>query len=587
MRTHTVVSQALDALTHLNHRGAASADPLTGDGVGVLTQIPHLFFRRKLEARGIAVARDTDVAVGMLFLPGKGAGVHPDTAARMVDVVEATAREAGLDVLLWRRVPVGEYALGADAKATLPDIRQVILRRPARLQQAAAPGAPAGADYTPESDAAFERLLYLVRKRLERRLGAMDNGFGGGPGSAPVYIPSLSHRTLSYKGLVVAPNLRKLYPDLNDSDYHTAIALFHQRYSTNTFPMWFTAQVGRGGEWVMGGGGGTRLVDTTYHPFPCGCSLSACLRTTARSTRVSRGRAGERLGAAPLLSSSTCAAAALLLPLAVPGNLNWMRMREETLSSPLFTEAEFRDLLPVVQEGGSDSAALDNVLELMVMCGRDPLAAMALLVPEAYEGNKLLASQQRAFYDYNRTLMEPWDGPAALTFTDGRLACAALDRNGLRPLRYWVTESGKVVAASEVGVVDIPNERVLERGRLGPGDMLAVDTEAGRVLLNDEIKEELAGRRPYQAWLERSVQHVGSGRQGLGQIMSFGTVVDVLTPLTAAATATPEAPAPPAAAAALEARVRLKKAFGYSKEDEELVLRPMMDTAHEPIGSSE
>jgi len=158
VRTHTVVSQALDALTHLNHRGAASADPLTGDGVGVLTQIPHLFFRRKLEARGIAVARDTDVAVGMLFLPGKGAGVHPDTAARMVDVVEATAREAGLDVLLWRRVPVGEYALGADAKATLPDIRQVILRRPARLQQAAAPGAPAGADYTPESDAAFERL---------------------------------------------------------------------------------------------------------------------------------------------------------------------------------------------------------------------------------------------------------------------------------------------------------------------------------------------------------------------------------------------------------------------------------------------
>ena len=254
MRTHTVVSQALDALTHLNHRGAASADPLTGDGVGVLTQIPHLFFRRKLEARGIAVARDTDVAVGMLFLPGKGAGVHPDTSARMVDVVEATAREAGLDVLLWRRVPVGEYALGADAKATLPDIRQVILRRPARLQQAAAPGAPAGADYTPESDAAFERLLYLVRKRLERRLGAMDNGFGGGPGSAPVYIPSLSHRTLSYKGLVVAPNLRKLYPDLNDSDYHTAIALFHQRYSTNTFPMWFTAQVGRGREWVMGGG---------------------------------------------------------------------------------------------------------------------------------------------------------------------------------------------------------------------------------------------------------------------------------------------------------------------------------------------
>lgn len=193
VRTHTVVSQALDALTHLNHRGASSADPLTGDGVGVLTQLPHLFFRRKLEARGISVARDTDVAVGMLFLPGKGAGVHPDTAARMVDVVEATAREAGLEVLLWRRVPIGEYALGADAKATLPDIRQVVLRRPSRLQQQAVTegdvdaGAGAAGGYTPESDAAFERLLYLVRKRLERRLGAMENGLGGSAGSAPFY----------------------------------------------------------------------------------------------------------------------------------------------------------------------------------------------------------------------------------------------------------------------------------------------------------------------------------------------------------------------------------------------------------------
>lgn len=214
VRTHTVVSQALDALTHLNHRGAASADPLTGDGVGVLTQLPHLFFRRMLEARGVSLAHDTDIAVGMLFLPGKGVGVHPDTAARMIDVVEATAKESGLEVLLWRRVPIGEYALGADAKATLPDVRQVILRRPSQLQQRNASRLAEAPSNTPESDDAFERLLYLVRKRLERRLGAMDNGLGGGPGSAPFYIPSFSHRTIVYKGLVVAPNLRKLYPDL-------------------------------------------------------------------------------------------------------------------------------------------------------------------------------------------------------------------------------------------------------------------------------------------------------------------------------------------------------------------------------------
>ena len=495
VRTHTVVAQALEALTHLEHRGAAAADPLSGDGVGLLTQLPHLFFRKKLAAKGITLARDTDLAVGMFFFPGAGAGAPPGTVASMMRATEQAVADNGLELLMWRKVPIGEvrrgvgvgvvgkgagvrgvdsvtalpppptpshplprpprqqYALGEAAKASLPDIQQLLVRRPPHLQLAG----------NEEADAAFERLLYLTRKQLEARLG-------GSTSKVPFYIPSFSHRTIAYKGLVVGPNLRYLYPDLNDSDWHSAIGLFHQRYSTNTFPMWYTAQ-----------------------PF----------RMLAHNGEINT----------------------------LQGNLNWMRMREETLESPLFG-GQFKHLLPCVQEGGSDSAALDNVLELLIACGRSPLQAMAMLVPEAYENNKVMDSRLRAFYEYQRTLMEPWDGPAALCFTDGRVAAAALDRNGLRPLRYWVTESGKVVAASEVGVVNIPNERILERGRLGPGDMFAVDTEAGVVLRNADIKEALASKRPYKAWLERSVNNVSSGRSGgLGQVMSYKTMLNVLQPI--------------------------------------------------------
>lgn len=265
------------------------------------------------------------------------------------------------------QVPLGEYALGASAQATLPDIRQVVVQRPVALR-----------DKGPEADDTFERILYLIRKKLERRLLQVSDG------RAPFYFSSFSHRTLVYKGLVVAHNLRHFYPDLNDSDFQSAIALFHQRYSTNTFPMWYTAQ-----------------------PF----------RMLAHNGEINT----------------------------VTGNVNWMRMREETLHSPLFG-AHMKDLLPVVQTGGSDSAMLDNVLELLVHAGRTPLHAMAMLVPEAYENNRIMESKLRGFYDYQRTLMEPWDGPAALVFTDGRTVAAALDRNGLRPMRYWVTTAGKVIA---------------------------------------------------------------------------------------------------------------------------------------------
>jgi glutamate synthase domain-containing protein 1 len=421
-------------------------------------------------------------------------------------------------------VPIGTYSLGAGAARSLPDIRQLVVRRPAALQGGGAAG-----------DDAFERLLYLVRKRLEKRLAPP----AGAPPEATTYIPSFSHRTVVYKGLVLAPNLRHLFPDLNDSDFQSAIALFHQRYATNTFPMWAGSQ-----------------------PF----------RMLAHNGEINT----------------------------LQGNTKWMTMREETLSSPVWGPA-IKDLVPVIQPTGSDSAMLDNVLELLVMSGRTPIQAVAMLVPEAYENDKAMDARTRAFFDYQRTLMEPWDGPAALCFTDGRTVAAALDRNGLRPLRYWVTSAGKLIAGSEVGIVDVPSERVVLRGKLGPGDMLAVDTVRGVVVKNAEIKAALAAKRPYQAWLERSINHVGEGAQGLGQIMSYASLLKVLGPGEAAALLTtappaadaaaappppqPPAPVPAAVTAAVEARVRLKKAFGYAKEDEELILKPMMDSAHEPIGS--
>jgi glutamate synthase (ferredoxin) len=313
---------------------------------------------------------------------------------------------------------------------------------------------------------------------------------------------------------VVAPNLRHLYPDLNDSDFQSSIALFHQRYSTNTFPMWYTAQPFR----MLAHNGEINTLQGNVNWMRMRCV--DCCSGGGRARRVS----ALRRAPSAQISCDRCAhlsASSRIRP-APPSARS-----EETLHSPLFG-SHFKDLLPVIQTGGSDSAMLDNVLELLVQCGRSPLQAMSLLVPEAYENNKIMDSKLRAFYDYNRTLQEPWDGPAALCFTDGRTVAATLDRNGLRPLRYWLTSGGKLIAGSEVGIVDVAVERVVERGRLGPGDMLAVDTERGLVLRNEDIKEELSSRRPYQAWIERSINNIGAAGAGAGstrmplsQVMSY------------------------------------------------------------------
>ena len=525
-KTHTTVMQGLEAVERLDHRGAAAADALSGDGVGILTQVPHLFFKKKLAARGIDLDHPRDLGVGVMFMPPP-AGSAENTEARRL--CEVAVEEAGMRVLAWRRVPVGTHALGAASLETLPDIQQLLLHRPpsdvlrkyftpaARAnvarQLARSPQAGQAALQIAEDDA-FERVLYLVRRRIENRVAAA--------GIKDLYIPSMSHRQMVYKGLVVAANLRHLFPDLNDSDFQSSIALFHQRYSTNTFPMWSTAQ-----------------------PF----------RMLGHNGEINT----------------------------VQGNRAWMQMREETLRSDAFGD-EFADLLPVIRDaGGSDSAELDNVLELLVQCGRSPLAALSMMVPEAHEGDRTMDPALRAYYDYARTLMEPWDGPAALCVTDGRVAAATMDRNGLRPLRYWVTSAGKVICGSEVGIVDVPVEKVLHRGRLGPGDMLAANSETGELLRDSTIKKRLASRRPYRAWIDRSVAAVGSGTVGLNQVLTYDTMLAVLG--DARVVAMHGEDAPEAAQKAVNDRQRLKKAFGYAREDEELVLMAMANTAHEPIGS--
>ncbi|MCL6552309.1 MAG: glutamate synthase large subunit [Firmicutes bacterium] len=455
--SHRILRLALDAVAAMAHRGAISADGKTGDGAGVLTQIPYALLRRDLRLK----TPNADLGLGMLFLPQAA-----DAAREAWLLVARTLEACGIPVLGWRVVPVDPTALGEHARRTMPEIAQVVV------------GRPRGHD-----DEAFERALYRARRRIERAARAAG---------LPLYIPSLSRATVVYKGLFVSPQLARFYLDLADDAYETAIAVFHQRYSTNTFPSWPLAQ-----------------------PF----------RLLAHNGEINT----------------------------LQGNVAWMAAREATLRSPLWPEG-LDDLRPIIQPGGSDSAMLDNVLELLVRGGRDVLHAMLMLVPAAWEGVPDLPEAVRGFYEYHSCLVEAWDGPAALAFSDGRYAAAALDRNGLRPARYVVTRDGLVVVASEAGVVEIAPDRVVEKGRLGPGQMLAVDTYKGIVLHDDEIKGLYACRKPYADWVERHLIR-------LDDVHATGAVH------------------PPAD---LTTRQRL---FGYTAEDVEFVLRTMVEERKDPVFS--
>jgi glutamate synthase domain-containing protein 2/glutamate synthase domain-containing protein 1/glutamate synthase domain-containing protein 3 len=466
-KSHDIIVKGIQVLINLTHRGACGCDPETGDGAGVLIQIPHAFFARECSKLGFTLGAAGEYGVGMVMLP-----VEPHARLQSEGIVERIAREEGLTVLGWRDTPIDGSAIGRVARNSQPYIEQVFLGRGKGM-----------------NEDALERKLYIVRKRAEAEIAASDL-----PEKGFFYIPSLSARTLVYKGLLLAPQIANFYPELQDPEVVSALCLVHQRFSTNTFPTWQLA-----------------------HPY----------RYIAHNGEINTLR----------------------------GNVNWMHARQSVLQSPLFG-ADIKKLFPIIQPGGSDSASFDNALELLVMSGRSLPHAMAMLIPEAWAKNEHMNPQKRAFYEYHASLMEPWDGPAAIAFTDGRAIGATLDRNGLRPARYLVTKDDLCIMASETGVLPVKPEDVKLKGRLQPGKMLLVDTVECRIISDQELKRALYGRNPYQLWLKEN------------QI-----TLDTL-------------PDPPREIPSdYNTLVRRQRAFGYTDEDLRMILGPMAEKGEEPVGS--
>ncbi len=464
--SHAILRLAIQSVINLTHRGAVDADAKTGDGAGVLTQIPEKLFRRELEKLGVHLSSSSDLAVGMIFLPRHDLSAQE----RCRTIIEELLSYYEFPLLGWRPVPIDASILGDKALTTMPEIQQILVGRPGSF-----------------TDEMFEQRLYLVRKEIEHHVVKK--------GIQDFYIPSFSHRTVVYKGLFVAPQLDRFYQDLRDPEFETALAIFHQRYSTNTFPDWFLAQPFR----MLGHNG----------------EINTLL-----------------------------------------GNRNWMHAREPELHSPIWGNL-LEKLKPIIDPEGSDSMSLDNALELLTLSGRNPLHATMCLIPDAYENMPGMDATLRGCYEYLSCLSEPWDGPASVAFSDGVIVGAALDRNGLRPARYKVTEDGIVIMGSEVGLIELDDSRVIEKGRLGPGQMIAVDTAQGKLLKDAEIKMEVAQKKPYAQWVERNLIKPESLESENGE-----TAI--------------EEP---------ETLLRQQKAFGYAIEDVKRFLKPMVIEVKEAIGS--
>ncbi len=455
---HAVVEKALAALENLEHRGAEGADPNTGDGAGILLQIPDAFFRAVIDAQ---LPAPGSYGVGVCYLPR-----DPERQLAAEAIVERIVAEEGQRLIAWRDVPVDDRHVGDIARLSAPVIRQVLI----------------GAAPELESDRdRFERKLYVIRRLIERDAGA------------ELVLPSCSSRTLVYKGMLTAPQLPRYFTDLRDPRVASRLALVHSRFSTNTFPSWELA-----------------------HPF----------RMIAHNGEVNTLR----------------------------GNVNWMRARESQLASELFGE-DLAKVIPVVPDGGSDSATFDNVLELLVLSGRSIEHAVMMMIPEAYRTRADLDADVRGFYDFHSCLIEPWDGPAAVVFTDGRVAGAVLDRNGLRPGRWIQDKYGYVVLASEAGVMTVAPEHIKRKGRLAPGKVFMVDLEAGRIVEDEEAKRRVASRKPYGEWYRQSVVHIAD--------------------LPERQPRTPR----------IEPLRSKQLAFGYSQEDLRLIIAPMATRGEEPVAS--
>ena len=467
LASHDRVSQGLQILENLTHRGAVGADPLAGDGAGILIQVPDAFLRKVLVKDKVTLPTVGDYGVGMLFLPREA-----KARAACEKIIADKIKAEGQTLLGWRDVPVDNSGLGASVKAVEPVVRQVFIARGKK---------------TADQDA-FERKLFVIRKTAEHAISALPKGQDKG-----FYIPSMSSRTLVYKGMLLADQVGKYFLDLQDKDLVSAFSLVHQRFSTNTFPTWNLA-----------------------HPF----------RMIAHNGEINTLR----------------------------GNVNWMAARHAAMSSK-FLGKDLDKLWPLIVENQSDSACFDNALELLVAGGYSLPHAMMLLIPEAWAGNPLMDEERRAFYEYHAALMEPWDGPAAVAFTDGRMIGATLDRNGLRPARYLITDDDVVLMASEMGVLPIPQSKIIKKWRLQPGKMFLIDMEAGRIVDDAELKHQIATAKPYRKWIEQSRY-----------------ILDDL-PKVADKTA--------AQVGLLDAQ----QAFGYTQEDLKFIMLPMATAGEEATGS--
>ena len=452
-KSHELVDSALKVLENMRHRGAEGADNKTGDGAGIMLQIPHEF----ILLQGIPVPEKGKYGTGLIFLPKD----EKEQAGILSIMIEEIERE-GLTLMHLRNVPTNPNCLGKDARATEPDIKQVFITGVTDVEN-------------------LERTLYVIRKKIEKRVRHKD-----------FYIVSLSGKNIIYKGMLSSMQVREYFPDLTQPYFTSGLALVHSRFSTNTFPTWSLAQ-----------------------PF----------RLLAHNGEINT----------------------------IRGNRGWMEARESVLSSPAL--GNIKAIRPIIQPGMSDSASLDNVLEFFVMSGLSLPHAMAMLVPESFNDKNPISEELKAFYEYHSILMEPWDGPAALLFSDGRFAGGMLDRNGLRPARYLITNNDMMVVASEVGVMDFEPGKIKEKGRLQPGKILMIDTEQGKIYYDGELKEQLASARPYRTWLSTNrieLDTLKSGRKIDNRIAGYD---------------------------------RMLRTFGFSREDIERTLIPMCNTGAEPVAS--
>ena len=466
-RSHEIVLQGLDILKRLEHRGACGSDPLTGDGAGLLIQMPHKLFRTQCAKIGIDLPEPGRYASGLVFLP------RETNSEKCIGILEDVVAQEGLKLLGWREVPVDNTTIGHVSRSAEPLIRQVFI----------------GASEDIENTDQFERRLYQIRKLVANAVRAA----GFNQDNESFYICSLSCKTFIYKGQLMAPQVETYFLDIKDPEMDSALALAHSRYSTNTFPSWGRAQ-----------------------PF----------RYIAHNGEINT----------------------------IRGNQNWMHARQAKFETPFFPEV--KKILPVMARGGSDSADFDQALELLVQTGRSLPHAMMMMIPEPWSGHETMDDDKRGFYEYHASMMEPWDGPASIAFTDGDVIGAVLDRNGLRPSRYIVTKDNLVVMASEVGVLPIDEADIVHKGRLQPGKMFLVDLREGRIVSDKELKGKISTQKPYGQWV----------REKQVNLDALPDTVKTFEP-------------------DYESLVTRQVAFGYTAEDIKIVLAPMVGKGMEATGS--